>query len=72
MIQEVKMYTIVCDNCGEDIGASDEYLCWNDGQYAEERAMDSEWIKESDKHYCPDCYLYDDDDKLILKQINEV
>lgn len=66
MIQEVKMFTVVCDNCGEDIGATSEYSCWNDEFYAEEKAMDSDWHREGDKHYCPDCFSHDDDDNLII------
>lgn len=71
MIHTVKMYTVVCDNCGDDIGANSEYSCWNDETYAEENAMDSDWIREGKKHYCPDCYTYDDDDTLILRPVKQ-
>jgi len=70
MLTEVKMFTIVCDNCGEDIAAEQEYSCWNDANYAEENAMESDWIKEGDKHYCTKCVSYDDNDNLVLKTIN--
>ena len=29
-----------------------------------------EWIEEAGKHYCTDCYSYDDEDKLIIKLKN--
>jgi len=66
-IEKVEMYTVVCDHCGEDIGSSSEYSCWNDDTYAEENAMESEWVKENGKHYCPDCVSYGDNDELQLK-----
>ena len=68
MIQEVKMYTVVCDNCGEDIGASSDYSCWNDEVYAWENADESDWIKLNEKHYCPNCWAYDDNDNIIIKK----
>jgi hypothetical protein len=65
-IEKVEMYTVVCDNCGHDIGADDEYSCWNDKGYAEDNAMQSEWYREGEKHYCPDCFDIDDEDNLII------
>ena len=66
MIQEVKMYTVICDNCGKDNNEDTDYSCWNDESIAEEIAMESNYLKDDDKHYCPDCYSYDDNDELIL------
>ena len=66
MLKEVKMYTVVCDNCGKDVNKDAEYSAWNDKRYAEEVAMESDWIKENDKNYCPDCFTYDDDDNLLI------
>jgi len=69
MIQEVTMYTVVCDNCGEDAFTDSDFSCWCDQQVAEEFAKD-DWgyIEHEGKHYCPKCYEYDDDDNLIIKQ----
>lgn len=69
MIKEVQMFTVICDNCGIDVNEGAEYSCWSDKTYAEDSAMESDWIKEGDKHYCFDCFSYDDDDNLILKTI---
>ena len=69
MLKEVKMYTVVCDNCGKDVNKDAEYSAWNDKRYAEEVAMESDWIKENDKNYCPDCFTYDDDDNLLIMPI---
>jgi len=66
MIKIVKMYTIICDNCGKDVNEGEEYAAWNDEGFAQDIAMEADWIKEDDKHYCTDCYEYDDDDNLII------
>lgn len=66
-IEKVEMYTVVCDNCKLDIGTDAEYSYWNDKLYAETSAMESDWLKEEDNHYCPDCFEYDDNDNLIIK-----
>lgn len=71
MIKEVKMFTVVCDNCGKDSNDGTEYSCWTDADQAEEMAISSEWIKEADKHYCPDCFSYDEDDNLIIDPIKK-
>jgi len=68
MITEVKMFTVVCDNCGVDSNKGSEYSCWDDKGYAEDSAMESGWHKEGDKHYCTNCFSYDDDDNLVIKK----
>lgn len=68
MLHKVEMHTVVCDNCKKDIGSESEYSCWNDESYAENSAMESDWIKEEDKHYCPDCISYDDDNNIVLNE----
>ena len=71
MIKEVQMFTVVCDNCKLDIGTVGEYSAWNDENYAETNAMESDWQKEEDKHYCPDCFEYDDEDNFVVKKERE-
>lgn len=68
MIKEVKMYTVVCDNCGKDVNEGAEYSCWNDKNYADDVAMESDWYRVDDKHYCQDCAEYDDDDNLTINK----
>ncbi len=69
MLKEVKMYTVLCDNCGKDVNKDAEYSAWNEKIFAEDIAMEADWIKENDNHYCPDCFTYDDDDNLLIKSI---
>lgn len=67
MIKEEKMFTIICDGCGRDVCEGTEFSAWNDAGYVQDEAKEENWINEDDKHYCPDCYEYDDDDNLFVK-----
>lgn len=71
MIIEMTMYGCKCDNCGkqwedEDMG----FVAFTDDSgiksYLDE---DGEWHTEDDKHYCPECWSYDDEDNLVIKQL---
>ena len=66
MIQKVEMFTVICDNCGEDAGTDSDYSCWNDKSAALEDAKESGWIEHKELHYCPKCWSYDDEDNLVL------
>jgi len=68
MIKKVEMYTVACDHCKKDIGSEQDYSCWNDDTYAEQNAMESDWIKDGIDHYCTDCYSYDDNDVFVLDE----
>ena len=67
MLKEVKMFTIVCDGCGEDVNADTDYSCWNDENYVEDIREEAGWEKVDGKHYCTDCFEYDENDELIIK-----
>jgi len=71
MIKSIEMFTIVCDNCKKDLCSGHEYSAWGHAGYVEEMADEDNWHKEDDKHYCPDCYSWDDDDNLVLKMIEK-
>jgi len=68
-IHKVEMYTVVCDNCNTDIGSMQDYCALNDKEAAEENALASDWIKVDNKHYCDECFSYDDSDNLVLKEV---
>lgn len=70
MIQKVEMYTVVCDNCGIDSAANSEFSCWNDKDYAEDVASESDWLKDGEKHYCPKCYSYDEDGNVVITKLS--
>ena len=54
------MYSVICDRCGKTYGVDDGIDCWVDECTAKEQAMESEWAEIGDKHYCPDCYEFDE------------
>jgi hypothetical protein len=67
MIKEIQMFTVVCDNCGLDVLREHEYSGVDNKDYVENCAMEEGWIKQGDNHYCSDCFDYDKDDNLIIK-----
>lgn len=69
MIRQVRVYTIVCDNCGVDINKDTEYIGWDSVEGAELTAEANNFLTKGEKHYCPNCYTFDDDNELMLRKI---
>ncbi len=67
MIKKVINYTVICDSCKADAFEHDEYSSWGDEYFAEELAIENDYIEHEGKHYCPKCYEYNDNDNLIIK-----
>ena len=67
MIKKVQMFTVVCDNCKVDAFANDVITCWNNKDFTEDMAVEVGFYKDGDKHYCPKCAYYDDNDEFIIK-----
>lgn len=70
MIKQVTMYSVVCDRCGKPfIDEFNGIVAWLDEGTAKEQAMENEWVEIGDKHYCPDCYEFDDNsESMFLKR----
>lgn len=69
MIKEITVYTVICDRCGKDSNDNGEHVGWVGKQNAIDIAIDYNYFIDVDgKHYCDDCYYYDDEDNLIIKQ----
>lgn len=63
MIVSKEFKNIKCDNCGALFDEEN----WYDSTEAFYPAFEEEnWIEDNGKHYCPDCYSYDDDDNLVI------
>lgn len=45
MIKEIKMFTVICDNCGKDSNEGTEYAGWADTEQAEVVADSSDFLK---------------------------
>lgn len=61
---------LLCDCCKAKFHDKNEFVSYiddADGSYIEKAALDSEWHKFGDKHYCPDCYELDDEDRYHTK-----
>lgn len=77
MKREMKMYTVECDLCkSQFIDKHNGFVGWTDYEGARETAMDSGWLEnwqqgEEQKHYCPDCYMINDEDEVIDKKTGD-
>ena len=71
IVQEI-FYAVQCDNCcqiAEDYNGFSYFISANSSN---EKAMEAEYHKDGDKHYCPECHSFDDEDNLIIKIIDKV
>ena len=57
MIKEVKMYSVICDRCGKIL---EDGAFWEGKSSAISYALKSKWAEIGDKHYCPNCYEFDE------------
>jgi hypothetical protein len=71
MITPKEMYTLHCDGCGKDICDGTEHSAWDSKAWLEEMAENEYWEIINGQHYCPDCFMYDEDDQLIIKPRQE-
>lgn len=75
MISPQIFYTANCDNCGKQWQDYDGGEALNYIEEMRATLMDSDWLigryehgeAHFGKHYCPDCYSFDDKDKIELK-----
>jgi len=65
-IREVPMYQVVCDRCGKHHGQDSEYAGWESPASAEDMADESEWEHIDEKHCCPDCWEWAEDEETIV------
>ena len=69
MIKLVTMYSVVCDRCGKTFCKGDTTITGADKKSVRSYALESGWVEIGDKHYCPDCYEFDDElDKYVPKK----
>lgn len=58
---------VQCDNCKTTYqDESTGYAFWLDKNDAWECANEDGWTENSEKHYCPKCHDYNDEDELII------
>ena len=64
MIITKVFYTVKCDRCGKVYDRA-EYGYYNDMDSALSYAKEDEWIERAKMHYCPDCYIVDEDTETV-------
>jgi len=73
MITKINAFVCECDNCGADF--TDEntgYTIFMLESDVKEHASEDGWHTDGDKHYCPECHDFDDDDNLVIKKLVDV
>lgn len=65
MIKDVKIVTMICDNCGIDICKDSGYSGWDENTI-KDLARNNEWRKINNKDYCDDCWEYNDDGNVFV------
>ena len=64
--KKIRYKGVVCDRCGKIL---DDGSVWEDKSSAISYALNSKWAEIGDKHYCPDCYEFDDElDEYVPKK----
>ena len=66
MIVDRQFHNIKCDACGRLI---DDETWWDDKDALTTQILDEcNWIEcEGGRHYCDECWEYDDDDNIVTK-----
>ena len=64
MIRKQEFFNIECDHCGAML---DEETWWDDKETTESLLDECGWKKLGDRHYCEDCWEFDDDDNIVTK-----
>lgn len=65
------MYAGKCDNCGKEANLMGEYAALVDKETVLEDLIMSDYHVDGDKHYCPDCWSFDDEDNIVLKPVKK-
>lgn len=69
MIEEIKAFQAKCDKCGKYLEWYGEGIIVNFETEidCENSLRESEWETINDKHYCSDCWEYDDNSEVVVK-----
>ena len=62
MIKPVTMYSVICDRYEKSfVDKFNGIIAYFDEGTVKQQAMESEWAEIGDKHYCTDCYEFDNE-----------
>lgn len=67
MIYKIEMFAAKCDNCKKEYYEDTDFSCMGDAGLVREEMMESDWHETDDeKHYCEKCWLYNDNDEVVI------
>ena len=58
----MKMYTLICDGCEKDICDITDFSGL-DNESLQIEASEQDWIEIDDKHYCNNCWEWDEEEE---------
>lgn len=70
MKETVSSKVIVCDCCGQRYHDGNDHCCYvgdTDGDEIEQEALSSGWLRIGGRHYCPDCYVTDENGFVVTE-----
>lgn len=71
MIYPIEMFACKCDNCGREWDNGDGISAYFGAEEIRYSIECSEWhIRDDKKTYCPDCFLIDDNDSIVILNTN--
>ena len=71
-VQEVTMYRIRCDRCAACAQDKGDFYAWADAEQAWDDAANGDWNEIDDKHYCPDCVEWTEDEDALRPKAETV
>lgn len=72
MIYKVEMFAACCDNCKREVFENSDYSCYAEAERVRDEISNADWHEtdyknpEQSKHYCPDCFSFNDEDELVI------
>lgn len=67
MIVKEIFHGVKCNRCGEIYNDTEDHSYFHDESNAVECALDDDWIERNGKHYCPGCFITDENETVTIK-----
>ncbi|MFV0536797.1 MAG: hypothetical protein ACK5M3_05410 [Dysgonomonas sp.] len=69
-IEKINSFVIICDNCGDYYSQGNHipsFASIVDAEIELDEQPDREWEEKDGKHYCPNCYKYDEETGEVVE-----
>lgn len=70
--KKIEVVEYFCDQCGSQLTGYDDCDFYVNADIWDIEAADSGWCEIDGKHYCPDCWRYDDDNPTPIPPIHTI